>query len=124
MAKSIWKRKGYFWVTALLFLLAMITHWFFGWSAYKQEELQHGSLPQLNEYVIVFIRDTMENWQSEFLQVIWQVAGLSFLWFTGSPDSKEGDDRKESKLYYIIKQLDPEKGEKLLNDLEKKYPKK
>ena len=40
-------------------------------------------------------RDIMENWQSEFLQLIWQVAaaGLSILWYVGSPQSKEGDER-------------------------------
>jgi hypothetical protein len=124
MAKSIWKRKGYFWVTLGLFLISLSAHWIFGWSAYKEEEVQHGSIPEFNKYFIVAMRDTFENWQSEFLQLIWQVAGLSFLWFTGSPDSKEGDDRKEAKLDYIIKQLDPEKAEKTLADLEKKYPKK
>lgn len=45
-------------------------------------------------------RDTMENWQSEFLQLIWQVAGLSILWYVGSPQSKEGDERKRRKNGY------------------------
>jgi hypothetical protein len=53
------------------------------------------------------MRDTMENWQSEFLQLIWQVAGLAFLLYIGSPQSKEGDDRKEEKLDYIVEKLDP-----------------
>jgi hypothetical protein len=39
----------------------------------------------------------MENWQSEFLQLIWQVAGLSFLWYVGSPQSREEHDRQEEK---------------------------
>ena len=124
MKRSIWKRKGYFWVTFTLFLLSLISHWVFGWKAFKQEELQHHSIPEFGAYFIVAMRDTMENWQSEFLQLIWQVAGLSFLWFTGFPSSKEGDQRKEAKLDYIIKQLDPEKGKELLEELEKKYPKK
>ena len=53
-------------------------------------------------------RDIMENWQSEFLQLIWQVAtaGLSILWYVGSPQSKEWDERKE-KMDMIIKMLDP-----------------
>jgi hypothetical protein len=64
----------------------------------------------------------MENWQAEFLQHIWQVAGLSFLLYVGSPQSKEGDDRKE-KLDYIIEKLDPDNYKKLMNDWEQKYPK-
>jgi hypothetical protein len=66
----------------------------------------------------------MENWQSEFLQLIWQVVGLSVLLYVGSPSSKEGDDRKEEKLDYIIEKLDPDNYAKLLRDWEKKYPKK
>ena len=50
----------------------------------------------------------MENGQSEFLQLIWQVAGLSILWYVGSPQSKEGDERKEEKMEMIIKMLDPD----------------
>lgn len=38
-------------------------------------------------------RDTLENWQSEFLQLVWQVAGLTYLLYVGSPQSKEEDDR-------------------------------
>ena len=52
-------------------------------------------------------RDTIENRQSEFLQLIWQVALLSILWYVGSPQSKEEDERKEEKIDLIIKILDP-----------------
>ena len=69
------------------------------------------------------VRDTAENWQSEFLQLIWQVAGLAFLLYIGSPQSKEGDERKEEKLDYIIKQLDPDNYKELMKDWDKKYPK-
>jgi hypothetical protein len=70
------------------------------------------------------VRDTMENWQSEFLQLIWQVAGLSFLWYVGSPQSKEGDERKEEKMDLIIKMLDKQNGNAIIKELDTKYPKK
>lgn len=66
----------------------------------------------------------MENWQSEFLQLIWQVAGLSFLWYVGSPTSKEGEERKEEKIDYILKKIDPDNYNKLMKEWEEKYPKK
>jgi hypothetical protein len=125
MAKmSMWKRKAYFWVTLLLFALSAAGHWLFGWAAFKQEEFQHGSIPQFSDYFIVAMRDTFENWQSEFLQLIWQVVGLTLLWYTGSPASKEGDDRKEAKIDYILKKVDPEKAAEIIKELERKYPKK
>ena len=68
--------------------------------------------------------DTMENWQSEFLQLIWQVAGLSVLWYIGSSQSKEADDRLEEKIDLLIQRLDSEKGEQLIRELDRKYPRK
>jgi hypothetical protein len=54
--------------------------------------------------------------------LIWQVAGLSFLLYVGSPQSKEGDERKEEKLDEILRLLDPKKAETLLANLDAKYP--
>jgi hypothetical protein len=56
--------------------------------------------------------------------LIWQVAGLSILWYVGSPQSKEGDERKEEKMDLIIKKLDHKNGNTILKELETKYPKK
>jgi hypothetical protein len=39
------------------------------------------------------LRDTFENWQSEFLQLLWQVVGLAYCLHVGSPASKESGDR-------------------------------
>ena len=119
---SIWKRKGYVWVTLLFFLVSIILHWYFGWEVFKNEQQAHGQPIVINEYVMEMMKDTMENWQSEFLQLIWQVAGLAILWFAGSPQSKEGDDRKEEKLDFIIKKLDPDNADRLLQQWDEKYP--
>ena len=70
------------------------------------------------------LRDTFENWQSEFLQLIWQVGGLSYLWYIGSPQSKEEEERNQEMLQWIIKRLDPQKSEEFLKEMEEKYPKK
>jgi hypothetical protein len=78
----------------------------------------------VKEYVMEVGRDTLENWQSEFLQLIWQVAGLAFLLYLGSPQSKEGDDRKEEKLDLIIQKLDPQNGNEIIKKLDTKYPRK
>ena len=66
----------------------------------------------------------MENWQSEFLQLIWQVVGLSVLWYVGSSQSKEADDRMEEKIDLLIQRLDSEKGRELIQELDKKYPRR
>jgi hypothetical protein len=118
------KKKGYFWITLVLFLLSLGLHWYFGFEAFKNDQIAHHQPIKMGEYFTEMMRDTMENWQSEFLQLIWQVAGLSFLWYVGSPSSKEGDDRKEEKLDFIIQKLEPENYAKLMQQWDEKYPKK
>jgi hypothetical protein len=44
--------------------------------------------------------------------------------YVGSPTSKEGDERKEAKINYLIKKLDPENYAKLMKEWEEKYPEK
>jgi hypothetical protein len=70
------------------------------------------------------VRDTMENWQSEFLQLAWQIGGLSFLWAVASPQSKSESDRVEEKIDVLIRKSDPENAQKVLKELEIKYPNK
>lgn len=115
-------KYGYLWITAILFLLSLFGHWYYGWEAYINEQQDHQQEVKFNEYVTEMSRDTFENWQSEFLQLIWQVAGLSFLFFVGSPQSKEGDERKEEKLDLILKKLYEKNAAKHLARLDEKYP--
>ena len=124
MKFNIWKKKGYLWVTLFLFIFSLALHWIFGWEAFINEQQAHNQPIIFSEYLVEMMRDTMENWQSEFLQLIWQVVGLSILFYVGSPSSKEGDDRKEEKLDYIIEKLDPDNYKKLMQEWDKKYPKK
>jgi hypothetical protein len=121
---SVFKKKGFLWVTLGFFLVSASAHWVFAWFSYVSEQQEHNQPILASDYFNQTMRDTMENWQSEFLQLIWQVAALSFLWYVASPQSKEGDERKEEKLDLILKRLDPQNADKLLEELEAKYPKK
>jgi hypothetical protein len=116
-------KYGFLWVTLALFIISLVGHWGAGWVEYRQEQEEHNAPIQMKDYVAQMTRGTLENWQSEFLQLVWQVAGLSFLWYIGSPQSKEGDDRKEEKLDAILRHLDPKGAEALLRRLEEEYPK-
>jgi hypothetical protein len=83
----------------------------------------HGQTIEMSNYVIERAKDTLENWQSEFLQLAWQVEGLALFFFVGSPQSKEGDDRREAKLDIILSKLDPDHFQDVLKQLEQQYPK-
>jgi len=121
---SIFKKYGYFWVTLLLFLFSLAGHWFTAWFAYTADQQSRNQPINIDEYFIQTARDTLENWQSEFLQLIWQVAGLSYLLYLGSPQSKEGDDRKEEKIDKILRKVGGQEGETVIAKLDKKYPRK
>jgi hypothetical protein len=104
--------------------MSLSLHWIFAWYSYIQEQQEHGQPIQFEGYFNETLRDTMENWQSEFMQLIWQVVGLSLLWYIGSSQSKEADDRLEEKIDLLIQRLDSEKGKQLIQELDKKYPRK
>jgi hypothetical protein len=104
--------------------MSISLHWIFAWYSYVQEQTEHKQPIQFNDYLNETLRDTMENWQSEFLQLMWQVAGLSILWYIGSSQSKEADDRLEEKIDLLIQKLDSEKGKQLIQELDRKYPRK
>ena len=75
---------------------------------FKDEGLAPGSPVPTSEHPVQsfqwgdfwpqFFSSTLENWQSEFLQLVWQAIGLSLLFLWGSSQSKESDERMEAKL--------------------------
>jgi len=119
---SIWKRYSYAWITLILFLGALIGHWIFGWFAYVSEQTQHGAPIEVSDYLVEMMRDTLENWQSEFLQLVWQVGGLAFFLFVGSPQSKEEGDRVEEKMDLILRTLRPVDAEDYIRDFDRRFP--
>jgi hypothetical protein len=115
--------RGYafLWITGGFFLLSLAGHWLFGWFAFVNEQMAHQQPITVSDYLVEMSRDTLENWQSEFLQLMWQVAGLSFLLYIGSPQSKEGSERVEAKIDEILKVLEKEDGAKLIARLDRKF---
>ncbi len=118
---STWTRYSYGWVTLGFFLVTITGHWLFGWFAYADDQAAHGQPVVVSSYLIEMTRDTLENWQSEFLQLLWQVGGLAFLLFLGSPQSKEGNDRLEAKVDEILRRVDPEGGERKVAEIDEIY---
>lgn len=121
MKFSLWRAYSYAWITLALFLFSLLGHWIFGWYAFASDQAQHGQPAEFGDYFVEMSRDTLENWQSEFLQLLWQVGGLAFLLFVGSPQSKEGSDRVEAKIDAILQKIDPSDGRETIADLDNRY---
>jgi hypothetical protein len=121
---SLFRRYAFAWITGAFFLLTITGHWIFGWFAYVDEQRQHGRPVMVSGYVIEMGRDTLENWQSEFLQLLWQVGGLAILLYVGSPQSGEGDRRQEEKLDAILRAVSPREAEKIIAVIDEKLDRK
>jgi hypothetical protein len=115
-------KYSYAWLTLTFFVVSLVLHWYFGWDAFKDEAREHGQAPEVSSYLVQMARDTFENWQSEFLQLLWQVVGLAYFLYIGSPSSKEGSDRVEAKLDELIRlQAGDEKGQTLIDQVGQRY---
>ena len=115
------KRFAYGWITALFFLVSILGHWIFGWYAFVEDAREHGQAIEFSSYLVEMGRDTFENWQSEFLQLMWQVIGLAYFLYVGSPASKENDDRVEAKIDELIKMAGGDKAEALIAEIDDRY---
>ena len=119
---SIFRKYAYAWLTLAFFLGSFLLHWYFGWQAYVDEAREHGAMPEAREYLVEMGRDTFENWQSEFLQLLWQVVGLAYFLYIGSPSSKENDDRLEAKIDALLRiNAGSAEGDKLISKLDHEY---
>jgi len=93
---------GFAIVTGALFLLAWTGQFLAQWVEVANEAAQHGQAFEWSDFLPQFLSSTFENWQSEFLQLVWQAVGLALLLAWGSSQSKESDQRIEAKLDALL----------------------
>jgi hypothetical protein len=115
------RKYAYAWITLGFFAVSFGLHWLFGWMSYVEESTQHGQAPSLTPWLMEMGRDTFENWQSEFLQLLWQVVGLAYFLYVGSPSSKENDDRMEAKLDALLELVGRERGVALIDEIDETH---
>lgn len=96
-------------VTAVFFLLSWVGQFVFQAIEVRNEAAQHDSSFTWSEFLPQFLSSTFENWQSEFLQLVWQAAGLMLFYFWGSSQSREGEERVEAKIDALLQDrgIDP-----------------
>jgi len=117
----MFRKYAYGWITLGFFLGSLVLHWYFGWRSFVDEAASHGEAPEIAAYTNEMLRDTFENWQSEFLQLIWQVVGLAYFLYLGSPSSKENDDRLEVKIDAILRAVGGEHADNVIAKIDKEF---
>ena len=97
--KRFWRNNGLSIVMlGMFFVVFIFGQAYSGWLEENDERAQHGLRPQtFSEYLggSHFAEATMENWESEFLQMGVFVLFTVFLYQKGSAESKDPDKREE-----------------------------
>lgn len=96
-------------VTAAMFLVAWLGQFVSQIFVVRADAAEHGQAFSWSEFLPRFLASTLENWQSEFLQLVWQAAGLALFYYWGSSQSRESDERIEAKLDALLRErgIDP-----------------
>ena len=79
-----------------------------GWKKFAAEQIEHGHMAQWfgdSGYLWTWGAATLENWQSEFLQLLTFVVLTAYFIHKGSHESKDEDERVESMLHDIDQRL-------------------
>ena len=86
----------------MIFFVCWVIQTIAGWVEFSALEAQHGAAPELfgsDGYVWPWLQATMENWTSEYLQLFSFVTLTAYLIHRGSPESKDGDERRAPAVH-------------------------
>lgn len=115
--RSFWREFGLGLVLTILFFTSWIGHGFSEWQVYAAEQRLHDQPVEVRDFIFEFSQSTLENWQSEFLQLFSFVLLAALYVYKGSAESKDSDERMEASLRRLEEHLgtlpaDAPRGEK------------
>jgi len=104
-----WRDYGLSITLFAMFVIAFLFHTAAGWMQYRSEQEQHSQAATVfgdDGYAWYWAEWTLQNWQSEFLELGVIVVLSSFLIHKGSAESKDSDDEMKKLLESIEEKLD------------------
>jgi hypothetical protein len=93
--RSLFRDYSFGWVLLLLFVASLFGQYLTQLAEFRNQAQALAEPFLWNEFWPAFGSSVFENWQSEWAQLLVQVAGLKWLLFRGSAQSKETEDRIE-----------------------------
>jgi hypothetical protein len=102
---SLWKDFGLGLSLLILFLVTWVVHGITQWQTYTDNQREHGQPVEMGDFLADFGQATLENWQSEFLQLFSFVTLAALYIHRGSAESKETDEKLEASLRRIEEKL-------------------
>ena len=102
---SRWREFGLGLALMALFFGTWIAHGITEWQVYTDEQRALGQPTEAGDFLAQFGQGTLENWQSEFLQLFAFVVLAALYMHKGSAESKDGDEKLEASLRRIEEHL-------------------
>jgi hypothetical protein len=99
---KIWNNFGLSIALVTLFFVTWIAQAIVQWPVFAQEQQEHGEPAKIADYFLDFSRSTLENWQSEFLQLFTMVVLTTFLIHRHSHESRDSQDRMQEQIEEIL----------------------
>jgi len=96
--KRIWANFGLSILFCGLFFMSWLGQGIVQWQAYTDNQRQHNEPVEIGDFTTEFLHSTLENWQSEFLQLFSFVVMSALFIHHGSAESRDSDDRLERKI--------------------------
>lgn len=96
--RKTWANFGLSMAFCVLFLASWAGQGLAQWDEYRRDQEEHGARPEVVAFINEFSQSTLENWQSEFLQLFSFVVLSALFIHHGSSESRDSADRIERKL--------------------------
>lgn len=103
--RSMWREFGLGVGLMILFFATWVAHAIAEWQTFTDEQRAHGEAVKAGDFITAFGQSTLENWQSEFLQLFSFVVLAALYVHKGSAESKDGEERLEASLRRIEERL-------------------
>jgi SNF2 family DNA or RNA helicase len=103
--KRLWRNYSLSITRAVLFFLAWLGQLATQWFSWANEQQEHQQPLEVGDFLWQFWTSTLENWQSEFLQLLTFVVLTSFLIHRNSPESKDSDEEMQRSVNRIERRL-------------------
>jgi hypothetical protein len=103
--RSVWREFSLGLSLMILFFVTWLGQGISQWQTYTDEAHAHGESVELGGFMSEFAQSTLENWQSEFLQLFAFVVLAALYVHKGSAESKDSDEKIEASLARIEERL-------------------
>jgi hypothetical protein len=103
--RPIWREFGLGLILMVLFFVSWVGHGVVEWQVFVDDQSSHGEPAEIGDFAAEFGKSTLENWQSEFLQLFSFVVLAALYVHRGSAESKDSEENIEASLRRIEEHL-------------------